>query len=175
MCSTTKTTRHVSGLNGSDSSAVKSRRLQRVSQTIQAAKRHMSLRRDWEHVGTVTVLLLLLMLLPCVATAKRAASDPQLRALIISPAPSQEPATGIAQLLSSHHIKTITVSWSQASKTLASQYDVLIIAGPRQWGHRNDIRKDKILLGLDKPLLAVGQYGCSYLGLLELKNGYPYT
>ena len=126
-------------------------------------------------VGKATILLLVLVLLPVVAVGARSPSVRQLRALVISPEPSAEPAAGISRLLTSRRIKTRAVSWSQASKTLASQYDVLIVTGPGPWGRRSDLREDNVRLGYDKPLLAVGQYGCSYLGVLELKNGYPYT
>ncbi|MHC4166311.1 MAG: hypothetical protein ACYSWQ_05085 [Planctomycetota bacterium] len=95
---------------------------------------------------------------------------PRLRVLIITPDPAVGYGNGIASLLSKSGLEAEVVRWEQATNAFAEDFDVLVVTGQGRFAQRT-----KVYLGYQKPVVAYGPYGCRYLGMLQLKNGHPYT
>lgn len=93
-----------------------------------------------------------------------------LRVLVITPDPRQGYGPEMVTLLHEHGIPSEIASWEEATAERTPKFDVLIVTGKGRSPDRGGVRLD-----LKKPVLAVGPYGCKYLGFLDLKNGHPYT
>ena len=95
---------------------------------------------------------------------------PKLGVLIITPDPDLGYGGGIKTLLGNSGLQAEVVGWRQATTELADDFDVLVVTG---LGRSPD--RSEVLLDCQKPVVAYGPYGCRYLGMLNLKNGHPYT
>jgi hypothetical protein len=101
----------------------------------------------------------------------RAESDGKLKILVVASDKDKLYAKEIKALLDGNNCAISITDWAGASAESAKAFDLIIITGKDRRGANNE----KIVLDYTTPVLAYGVYGCSYLGVLRLKNGHPYT
>jgi len=128
-------------------------------------------------VGAIAVGLVVALIsarpMASAAPVDDASNVPPLRVLVVTPQPTVGYAGGIQELLSQCGTRVEVASWERATAQFAENFDVLVVTGLVGLGQRLD--KRDVCLDYRPPIVAYGPYGCKYLGLMHLKNGYPYT
>jgi hypothetical protein len=79
-------------------------------------------------------------------------------------------ATELKAFLDQQGIQAVLADWNEAGKEAADHFDLVIVCGDTRY-----IKRENAVLDYGKPVLGYGPYGCNYFGLLDLKNGHPYT
>lgn len=90
-------------------------------------------------------------------------------ALVVSPKAASGGGVWVKKLLAQHGVAVKVVGWKKATVAYARKFDLIIVTGPERW------IRGKVETGFDRPILAIGSYGYTYFGKLDLKNGYPYS
>ncbi|TET33989.1 MAG: hypothetical protein E3J72_15465 [Planctomycetota bacterium] len=87
-------------------------------------------------------------------------------ALVVSP----DSGAWVKTLLENHGVSVTVVGWSAATVEYARGFDLVIVTGSGR-----TINEGEVVKGYDRPVLGLGPYGHVYFGILDLKNGSPYS
>ena len=92
-----------------------------------------------------------------------------LEVLVVTPGKGTE-TKALQEILDTHGLSVTRLDWEAATRERAESFDLVIVTGSAR-----RIERDRVVLDYNRPVLGMGPYGCSYFGLLKLKNGHPYT